>query len=306
VGAAGTVASSGSSDAFVLALNTANGTPLNGFGAGGVQKFGGAGNDFGQAIAVSGTTIFVAGYFDGSNAGVGGTGSVASAGFSDAFVLALNSVTGAAASGFGSGGVQTFGGSSSDYGQGVAIAGTTLYAAGNFNSTNAGVGGLGGYTTAGGFNGFLVAMDIVTAASLPRITSPLTLLGAAGAPFNYTITGTYSPTSFNAVNLPGGLTFNPVTGVISGTYPAGGAYTVALAAINGYGAGVANLSITSVGDAVAVNYPPVISGRVRALAIDASGNRYVAGYYQGTQTQDFNSGVGVDIKSSVAGGLDAL
>ena len=48
------------------------------------------------------------------------------------------------------------------------------------------------------------------------ITSPLTAVAFLGQPFSYTITGANSPLGFDATNVPPGLGFDPVTGVISG------------------------------------------------------------------------------------------
>lgn len=50
----------------------------------------------------------------------------------------------------------------------------------------------------------------------------------------------------------------------------------------------------SAADTVAVSYPPVIQGTVEAVAVDATGNKYVTGYFSGTL--DFNPGVGSDVK----------
>jgi len=51
----------------------------------------------------------------------------------------------------------------------------------------------------------------------PGITSALSATGTYGAAFNYRITGSNIPTSFNATGLPAGLSVTPLTGVISGT-----------------------------------------------------------------------------------------
>jgi len=59
------------------------------------------------------------------------------AGNFDAFVIALDAVTGAAKAGFGTGGIQTFGGTLTDEAFGVAANGGTVYVAGHFSSTDA-------------------------------------------------------------------------------------------------------------------------------------------------------------------------
>src|SRR5262249_18519550 len=78
------------------------------------QTFGGTYDDYAIGIAISDASIYVTGGFNSTDAGVGGTGSITSSGSFDAFVLALDATTGAAQSGFGSRGVQKFGGTGYD------------------------------------------------------------------------------------------------------------------------------------------------------------------------------------------------
>ena len=52
-------------------------------------------------------------------------------------------------------------------------------------------------------------------ASAPVITSPLTASGTVGTLFSYQITANNTPTSFNAVGLPSGLSVNTSSGIIS-------------------------------------------------------------------------------------------
>ncbi|NDD15214.1 MAG: hypothetical protein EB072_21920, partial [Betaproteobacteria bacterium] len=83
----------------------------------------------------------------------------------------------------------------------------------------------------------LYAADTAPAAvSPPVITSPSTANAYLGRTFSYQITGSNSPTSFNAVGLPAGLTNNPTTGQITGT-PTGslGTSAVTLTASNAAG-----------------------------------------------------------------------
>ena len=100
------------------------------------------------------------------------------------------------------------------------------------------------------------AADTVPAAvvSPPVITSPSTANAFLGKTFTYQITGSNSPTSFNAVGLPAGLTNNPTTGLITGT-PTGslGTSAVILTASNALGTSQDfTLSIT-------VNPAPVVT-----------------------------------------------
>ena len=78
----------------------------------------------------------------------------------------------------------------------------------------------------------------------PVITSGLTASGTNGVPFNYQITASNGPTSFNATGLPAGLNVNPTTGAISGTPASGGTFAAAISAANAGGTGSATLAIT--------------------------------------------------------------
>ena len=78
----------------------------------------------------------------------------------------------------------------------------------------------------------------------PAITSALTATGTLNTAFSYSITATNTPTSYNATNLPAGLSVNTATGVISGTPIAPGTTSVTISATNAGGTGSATLSIT--------------------------------------------------------------
>ena len=69
----------------------------------------------------------------------------------------------------------------------------------------------------------------------PTITSAPPPGGAAGTPYNFTVTATgTAPFTFSdAGTLPPGLAINPSTGAITGTPAAAGSYSVTLTAANG-------------------------------------------------------------------------
>lgn len=77
----------------------------------------------------------------------------------------------------------------------------------------------------------------------PSVTSALTANVTVDTPFSYEITGSQSPTSYNASNLPTGLSVDPTTGIISGTPAATGTTNVTISASNQYGTGTATLTI---------------------------------------------------------------
>lgn len=103
---------------------------------------------------------------------------------------------------------------------------------------------------------------VLTVGTPPSITSPLTASGTAGDQFvTYTVTGNGSPAiTYNATNLPQGLSFNPANNTIDGTplYP--GEYEVTLTANNAYGTDVQTLVIT-ISEGL---QPPVITSALTA------------------------------------------
>lgn len=78
----------------------------------------------------------------------------------------------------------------------------------------------------------------------PVISSALTASGTVGVAFNYAITASNSPASYDATGLPAGLTRNTMTGVVSATPSEVGVFNVALSATNTGGVGTATLVLT--------------------------------------------------------------
>jgi len=83
-----------------------------------------------------------------------------------------------------------------------------------------------------------------SAPAIPVIYSAATASGVSGQSFTYQIAATNTPTSFNASGLPGGLSVNTASGLISGTPAAAGNSTVTLTATNLTGSGNATLALT--------------------------------------------------------------
>ena len=100
------------------------------------------------------------------------------------------------------------------------------------------------YICVDGFDNTAFGNYVLNISSLPSITSSLSVTNTLGQPFTYAITASGAPTSFGATNLPPGLTINTTNGVISGTNTAGGNFTIALFATNGFGVGSVNLALT--------------------------------------------------------------
>jgi len=89
----------------------------------------------------------------------------------------------------------------------------------------------------------------------PIITSTATASGIVDSTFNYAITASNNPGSYNATALPAGLIINTSTGVISGTPTIFGVYTSTISATNAGGTDSITLTIT-------IDTLPPISGIV--------------------------------------------
>jgi len=129
---------------------------------------------------------------------------------------------------------------------------TTLPAGLSLNTTTGAI--TGTPTTAGTFTVTDTAKNIsgsgtgtltITINPAKPVVATASTTGTVGAAFSYTISATNNPTSYNATGLPGGLTINTGTGVISGTpTTAGGPTTVTITATNAGGTGSGTVAIT--------------------------------------------------------------
>src|SRR5262249_51993740 len=148
---------SGGSDAFLCALNASNGAAVTSFGTNGWVKFGGTGTESGTGLTIVGGTIYLCGEYASTDAGIGGTGSIAPAGLRDAFVAAFDITTGSVRGAFGNNGVVTFGGGGNESCSGIASNSSRLYITGGFDSIDAGVNGAGNFD-ATNFGSYLLRM----------------------------------------------------------------------------------------------------------------------------------------------------
>ena len=118
-------------------------------------------------------------------------------------------------------------------------------------------------------------LTITIASATPVITSPNTANGLSGQPISYQIVATYPPHTFGATGLPAGVSVNPTTGLISGSFDTPGSYPVTVSATGPGGTG--NLLVTfTIGQG-----PPVITSA--NSAVGAIGNPMS---YQITATQN--------------------
>ncbi|OGR98233.1 MAG: hypothetical protein A2V88_16035 [Elusimicrobia bacterium RBG_16_66_12] len=115
----------------------------------------------------------------------------------------------------------------------------------------------------------------------PTITSALSASGQVGQAFSYTITAANSPTSFNAVGLPAGLSVNTANGLISGTPTTAATTNVTISAANAAGTGSATLVLTVSPPSLA--NPPTASAASGIAADAVTANWGANGNLAGTE-----------------------
>jgi LruC domain-containing protein len=128
-------------------------------------------------------------------------------------------------------------------------------------------------TTAGTYNVILTAdnymgtstktlvFTITQPAAPPVITSNLTASTTVNQPYTYTITASGTgPITYNATNLPAGLSYNTGTNQITGTPTTPGTYNITLTATNAGGTDTKTLVLT-------VGAPPLITSSLTASGI---------------------------------------
>ena len=94
-------------------------------------------------------------------------------------------------------------------------------------------------TNTSGYDAETLTVSIAAAVAAPVVNSPVNAVGAVGAPFTYQVTAANGPTSFAASPLPGGLSFDAGTGLLSGTPQTAATTTLSLLASNAGGTSAA-------------------------------------------------------------------
>jgi hypothetical protein len=168
------------------------------------------------------------------------------------------------------------------------------------------------------------AITIVPAA--PVISSATTASVVVNTSFYYQITtSVQSATSFNATNLPSGLSINTSTGVITGTPSALGTTNINLSASNAGGTGVANLALSVVQAVPVINSPTTATGTVGvpfSYQITATNSPFTGynatslpaglsvntttGLISGTPTTTANATINLSVSNSAGTGTQSL
>lgn len=143
---------------------------------------------------------------------------------------------------------------------------------------------------------------------IPAITSGGTATTTGGVAFQYTITATNSPQSYNASGLPEGLTINMQTGVISGSSLSSGVFNVTISATNTDGTASKNLLLTINIPAAQLPYngsPLTIPGKIEAEEYDKGGQGIAYNDTDATNNGGlFRPSEGVDLEACSEGGYD--
>ncbi len=112
-----------------------------------------------------------------------------------------------------------------------------------------------------GVNSKTLVFSIITPGSAPVISSAVIAHTPVNQSFVYEVVASGTgPVTYNATNLPSGLTFNSTTHVINGIPTSAGTFTIPISASNSFGSNNKNLVLT-------VGNPPVITSSLTAHAV---------------------------------------
>jgi hypothetical protein len=142
----------------------------------------------------------------------------------------------------------------------IAISGSSLYVGSLGNNTLGVYDAMTGAAINTSLFTSLHSNALAVSIAPPMISSTLAATGTVGILFGYRIVAADNPASFNAAGLPGGLTINQTTGLISGKPTATGTYQSTISATNGGGSDIEPLTL------VIVPAPPAITSALISIA----------------------------------------
>lgn len=102
---------------------------------------------------------------------------------------------------------------------------------------------------------------ITLTTGVPGITSPLTVQAKQGESFTYTIVASNNPVAFTASDLPSGLGFDAVNGIISGTPLVSGIFPITIGVTNLYGSDSKELTLELTTGAPGITSPLDFNGK---------------------------------------------
>ncbi|MCE0523396.1 MAG: putative Ig domain-containing protein [Methylacidiphilales bacterium] len=123
----------------------------------------------------------------------------------------------------------------------------------SFSSGKIGLGGYGEVPIWQNFNFSTTSGS--PASTAPAITSGTLATIPIGTSYSYQITATNSPTSYNALGLPAGLSINTSTGAITGKPTTPGASQVFISATNANGTGTTTLTLNTFNNGSGISLP---------------------------------------------------
>jgi trimeric autotransporter adhesin len=124
---------------------------------------------------------------------------------------------------------------------------------------------------------YALRLTVAPSLATSAVTSATTANITPGAAFTYQIAAGNSPVSYNASDLPAGLTLNAATGLISGTVRVPGTYLIAVSANNASGPGpVTTLTVAVAG--ADVTAPTNLTSIATRARVGTGANVLIAGF----------------------------
>jgi autotransporter-associated beta strand protein len=128
----------------------------------------------------------------------------------------------------------------------------------------------------------------------PAITSASTAGGVFGSPFSYQIAASNGPVTYNATDLPPGLSVDPASGIVSGSPAAAGSFTMNVTATNAAGTATAPVAVSIASAPASIllgNLAVTYDGAAHSAAVSTSPAGLAVNLtYDGNATPPVNAG----------------